>query len=447
MPGKVHVKGKRKAPLPPSPIKHVSSHINEAEKAAATVQTTPCESKILNTDAILLTANGVNAKKKFAPQPPVQRPTNGNTNNLSSAAVKVTEKNNVPPTLFNIVEPNQNRFSAKTASVASDEPVLTKFSYKNTNDGIAHELNIDKCCNGTENTQVWNCQYCTLENPFWKIVCAACDRIKPYGTPTHIPNGLLPKEVNNINDEATTSNGDAHTDVVKMRSKSSKAQNNAESQSRRCSLDISIQPYAEGPLDALKESDNNASKRSSMIVDASNNNFTMNTLEMEKQRLRAVIRSMNKRAFAEKYSHEKVSKDEIVINRNTDVEHKYETIKKDNLNDLNSSKNIAKVSDGKKKKNKESTSTQTNTGMKLVAESNSKSKKNDKRLNDAKQQVIDAKTQTTGTQYDFVGNLATFCDQTRLSGTMTKLEAEIASERLAPAKSEADKVKVENNLQ
>jgi hypothetical protein len=37
---------------------------------------------------------------------------------------------------------------------------------------------------------LWTCPYCTLENPNWKNICEACEKIKPFEKQFN-PNGEL----------------------------------------------------------------------------------------------------------------------------------------------------------------------------------------------------------------------------------------------------------------
>lgn len=419
MPVKVHVKGKRKAPLPPTikPTAPVASDDAQPSPAASPIE---------------------NAKKKSpAPQPPPSLPSTSTSsrqldamkhldivrkidmniepNNLSAVGNKQMDTKYETKTIFNIVEPKHIRNNLRAAAYRMDEPILTKFTrdfgnvYSNNNNGDGGGADA-----GT--TEVWNCEHCTLENPFWKIVCAACDRIRPYGLPTRtVPNNRNQIFASRMKDAMpSTSTSNANEAEVKLRRKASINSNNFDTiSSKRSSMDGDIHPYAIGPapVELMQKIDNNdvnsAKKRASMIV-TKDNDYTMNTLEMEKQRLRAVIRSMNKRALAEKYPIDKPNNIDIAA-----TAHKYETL---NLN----------VNAMEKSREKELN------GETVLAHDSV-------RLTEAKRGEIPTRRTGGGLlaskgkqddpYYDFVGNLATFCDQVPLGGTMRKLEAEIGQER------------------
>lgn len=414
MPVKVHVKGKRKAPLPPT-IKP------NAPVASDNAQPSPAASPIEN------------AKKKSpAPQPPPPSslpslPSTSSSsrqldaikhldivskidmniepNNLSTVGNKQTDKKYETKTIFNIVEPKHIRNNLRTAAYRMDEPILTKFTSDfvnvyNNGDGGADA--------GT--TEVWNCEHCTLENPFWKIVCAACDRIRPYGLPTR----TVPNNRNSIfsacTKDAMPSTSNANDAEVKLRRKASINSNNFDTiSSKRSSMDGDIHPYAIGPapIELMQKIDNNdvnlAKKRTSMIV-MKDNDYTMNTLEMEKQRLRAVIRSMNNRAMAEKYPIEKPNNIDIAA-----TAHEYETL---NLNVNAAEKSSEKALNGE--------TAVAHVNVRLTDDAKAKARAEGERA---------TKVKLDDTYYEFVGNLATFCDQVPLGGTMRKLEAEIGQER------------------
>lgn len=413
MPVKVHVKGKRKAPLPP-----IKSNVAAAPGGTSV---SPTSSPIENAK-----------KKSAAPQPPSAASSsaqqldamkhldivrkldmNIEPNNLSTASNKQTDKMYETKTIFNIVEPKHIRNNLRTSARRSDEPILTKFTSDVVN---VHNTN-DAADGGTK--EVWNCEHCTLENPFWKIVCAACDRIRPYGLPTR----TVPNNKNSVfsmrGNEATSAIGNE----VQLRRKPSINGNNFDTvSSKRSSIDGDIQPYAVGPapmeLTQKIDNKNSAKKRVSMIV-AKDRDYTMNTLEMEKQRLRAVIRSMNSRALAEKYPIDKPNNIDIAA-----TAHKYETL---NLNVNVMEKNCEKKLNGEKGEVYEN--------LRLT----------DAQFNrdDATDRGPAVRAKTDNTYYDFVGNLSTFCDQEPLGGTMRRLEAEIRQEN--PMK--ADMKEATTNLQ
>lgn len=417
MPVKVHVKGKRKAPLPPTTIKPATSNGAEASPEAS-----PTE----------------NVKKKLPAPPPPSPPTttssrqldamkhleivskidiNIEPNNLSAVGNKLANKIYETKTIFNIVEPKHIKNNLRTSAYRPDEPILTKFSsafvnvYNNNNNDV-----------GTK--EVWNCEHCTLENPFWKIVCSACDRIRPYGLPTHI----IPNNSNSFSlrtNDAIPSTSDLNEGDVKLRRKASINGINFDTlSSKRSSLEGIIQPYAVGPvpIEPLHKNDqnNSAKKRASMIAI---NDYTMNTLEMEKQRLRAVIRSMNSRALAEKYPIEKPNNIDISA-----AAHKYETL---NLNVNGMEKNREKELNGE---NGPSNAMPATDIILLTDDAKAEANRGQTHIDGG----TGAKAQPNDTYYDFVGNLATYCDQTPLGGTMRKLEAEIVQDK--PTKNNANQV-------
>ncbi|KFB39117.1 AGAP009239-PA-like protein [Anopheles sinensis] len=67
----------------------------------------------------------------------------------------------------NVVKPPAPGPSTGGPSSASTPPETTSSSLSKTGS--------DKNLLG-----LWNCPYCTLENPNWRIICEACERIKPY---------------------------------------------------------------------------------------------------------------------------------------------------------------------------------------------------------------------------------------------------------------------------
>lgn len=421
MPGKVHVKGKRKAPLPPSSsIKSVSlPTTRQNENNIYNKHTTP-----------FAQTNGAKLKKKQAPLPPplqairefdIVNKINRNieSNNLSVTGNKFSEKSYETKTIFNITEPKQIKNNLRTNQMLADEPILTKFrsgEYVSNSKTESNEQRIK--------TEIWNCDYCTLENPFWKIVCGACDRIKPYGIATHI----IPV---NIGVPSTSANANVSKEV-KLRAKV--PGNDLDTQSKRNSLDVDIQPNATSVTNntgAIQKQENISNKRTSMIL-TKDKDYTMNTLEMEKQRLRAVIRAMNNRALADRYPIEKTNK-----NKQTDIDqvsHKYESITNNNLDREILKKNRDKELTDNKKIENISASMQTveltksdGNQNRLTDDAKAKTKKNNEQHIYTKIQNNDYNT-TTGigdTYYDFIGNLATYCDQVPLGGTMRKLEANV----------------------
>lgn len=421
MPVKVHVKGKRKAPLPPTSaiVKPIAM-----DEACASSPANPIE----------------NVKKKsLAPQPPLQstsRPTkhldivskidmNVQPNNLSSASTKQTDKKYETKTIFNIVEPKHIQNNLRSSTATNDEPILTKFTSDFVN---VYNGNGNADANGTR--EIWDCEHCTLENPFWKIVCSACDRIRPYGLPTRIvsnnKNSNFAMCTNDAMPSTSTTTPPTTTNDcdVKLRRKASIGANNFDTlTSKRSSINGDIQPYAVGPtnIELIQKIDNTNTmkKRTSMIV-AKDNDYTVNTLEMEKQRLRAVIRSMNNRALAEKYPIEKPNNLDIAAAAVAAVAaHKYETLNLD-VNKLE--KNCEKVLNGE-------FGALGYENLRLTDDAKAKANHDGIAVAHVNgERVTGAKPKNT-TYYDFIGNLTAYCDQQPLGGTIRKLEKDIRDEK------------------
>lgn len=318
------------------------------------------------------------------------------SNNLSSGN-KFSPKNYDSKTIFNIVEPKHIRNDLRVAAAASGEPILTSFSnhyerqrkQANFESGPSCSAALDARPSENDAMEVWDCQYCTLENPFWKIVCSACERIRPYGSATR----------------KSSQTDNFLVEEVKLRPKSSIKRNNSESSAtKRFSTDGSaIQPYAVGP--SRCDDDDTKSKRTSLVFAPKG---TVNTLEMEKERLRAVIREMNHRAMTERYPLEKPSN---VDNTNS---RKHEAL---NLDNGNMNKNIYKE---------------------IVAS-------NLLLTDDAKANV--AKERNGEVYYDFIGNLDTYCDRAPLGGTMRRLEEDIFRPRTSQGNRNPPKIDKPNDLQ
>lgn len=325
MPIKVHVKGKRRAPLPPT------------KSADSDATQTALNELPANNDPVPARENDSKSKKKLAPTPPVGElhatysplfedttsPSNLNMipNNLSAcnSPGKLLRKKHEGNVFFNII--------GTSKSSDKGEPVLKNYrphldllnefgdvTNKNDNEQPAQDENtFEKVVH--RNFLVWNCQFCTLENPFWKIVCAACDNMKPYDLPTtSTQTDALNLEIKRcFNDEKNKCKDNKETNDKKI---DNLAMGSADERHSNAYDDIYatngsenvivpsqpyLQPYAAEVVYRKKVNNNdadNAIKRNSEIMIK---DYPTNTLEMEKQRLRAVIRSMNNRALAEKY--------------------------------------------------------------------------------------------------------------------------------------------------
>lgn len=338
MPIKVHVKGKRKAPLPPT---------KSPERTAAAPEP---QNGIENGSPQLRNSTDLKARKKLAPTPPRDdvvanysplsedrlNPSHSNImtpNNLSgcSSPGKLARKKYEGNIFFNIIGASSSsdkcvvKDFAQSPKLDKGEPVLKNYR---SNMDLFEEVMDSKQKNDAEkvpdeensfekvvhrNLLVWNCQYCTLENPFWKIVCAVCDNMKPYDLPTTStqtetlnleaarPDDSNEKDQENdnlgvnstANNTLVSPNGETKYENTYDEIYSTSGNENA--------VEPEVQPYAVDVVYRKKVNNkdvDNAIKRNSEIMIK---DYPTNTLEMEKQRLRAVIRSMNNRALAEKY--------------------------------------------------------------------------------------------------------------------------------------------------
>ncbi|XP_062547961.1 uncharacterized protein LOC134213224 [Armigeres subalbatus] len=74
--------------------------------------------------------------------------------------------------------PKKDYFGAERKETATSQTVPTQAIAVDNEETTPHELvktESDKNLLG-----LWACPYCTLENPNWRIICEACERIKPY---------------------------------------------------------------------------------------------------------------------------------------------------------------------------------------------------------------------------------------------------------------------------
>lgn len=394
MPIKVHVKGKRRAPLPPikatDPIETAAAAPTAAATTAtATATVTTISQTNFNIFPIpnLYLLGDAKAKKKVAPTPPnatnddqcshtylplpedvaiEQTISNLNTttNNLSgcNSPGKLSRKKYDNNIFFNIIgasKSSSDKYNGKelveTNKTDKSEPILKNFR--------SHmELVENGVCNGSDgnvttkenndldrlrapmaddtntlqnrNLLVWNCQYCTFENPFWKIVCSVCDNMKPYDLPSTTTTTSTATMATTATMAPTTTQT---TDALNLETKQNFGdqmyidKDNNKNQQRTNDMKIdnlaierdgsfdsstydeiystcenenatsNISPYAVEVVYRKKINNkdaDNAIKRNSEIIIK---DYPTNTLEMEKQRLRAVIRNMNNRALAEKY--------------------------------------------------------------------------------------------------------------------------------------------------
>lgn len=515
MPVKAHVKGKRKAPPPPPPLSQSATSSPKPVSSDTRIRTASESPSVSR-----LTPDQKAVRKKPAPSPPLTRFTafgpdtsikqslNIDDNNLSSANSKFPVKNYENKPIFNLNELNgdtrvNERQLNDAKNLTKGEPVLLKYKQEvhfDNNHDIRNDIDGVRG-NGNDGMNVWVCQYCTLENAFWKIVCAACDRIKPYGLP------LLPlRHVDNDQGPDDTPNPLNNTkNEVKLRRPKKDTATNDLSKENRSSLNID--PYAVCSVEIDKNSEEKANKRQSVNI-SKENDFTMNTLEMEKQRLRAVIRSMNNQALAARYPNQ----NEVKINNIDAVsadrkKHTYEKINDFDQDVIknNLEKNINAKIDVQNRPAKVSASIQTDdldrrSPMSLpplrgspqrISPMRRSSPLNSSPLRSSPQRAspirnspklqldlsknIPPKSPKPGcsknlagkqepmkvqngnfetclrfqktfvfdenslmsdqnkipdTYYDFIGNLAMYCDQSPLSGTMKKLEKAIENEKV-----------------
>lgn len=415
MPIKVHVKGKRRAPLPPikaaEPIETAPAIAATAAIAATTgfAAATGIAAATATATATVTTISQTNfnifpipnlyllgdskAKKKVAPTPPnatnddqcshtylplpedvaiEQTISNLNTttNNLSgcNSPGKLSRKKYDNNIFFNIIgasKSSSDKYNGRELVEANrtdkSEPILKNFRShmdlvengvcngnsdgsddnattieNNDLDRLRTPMADDTNTLQNRNLLVWNCQYCTFENPFWKIVCSVCDNMKPYDLPsttTTTTTSTATMATTATMAPATTQT----TDALNLETKQTFGdqmyidKDNNKNQQRTNDMKIdnlaierdgsfdsstydeiystgenenatsNISPYAVEVVYRKKINNkdaDNAIKRNSEIIIK---DYPTNTLEMEKQRLRAVIRNMNNRALAEKY--------------------------------------------------------------------------------------------------------------------------------------------------
>lgn len=313
MPIKAHVKGKRKAPPPPTPPVgsfdaansniNVQSSINQREnkfpngKSGSAPETMTCFTT-------------VQKRKKAAPLPPSiavdnklancavnkekHATANDEMNNLSAISKRFSDKSAVKAINLNIFEPNHIRNHFQCATKETNEVNVNLDSDANRRRSNLFE-NDDYFRRERKNDQVWICNYCTLQNPFWKIICDACERIKPYNMPTINSNvNLAFVAVANVdgNDSARVNEKNMKSTVM-MRPKSIKPNNNdVDKILNRSSMNVVDIKSASSSKEMPK-------KRNSLCVfNYGDQNISSEALEMEKERIRSVIRAMNNRALA-----------------------------------------------------------------------------------------------------------------------------------------------------
>lgn len=336
MPIKAHVKGKRKAPLPPilqlpSPPPPSSSSMllphGKLEATTSNVQSSinQSENKFPNgktgkTPETMTCFTTHQKRKKPAPLPPSaanhtatalrinkeKHATDTKMNNLSAISKrKVADKSAVKAINLNIFEPNHIRNHLQCTAKETNEVNVNMDLNRRRND----RFNNDFFTRQQQNDQIWICSYCTLQNPFWKIICDACERIKPYNTPTIMPN-IQMSFGRNVDNDPGRPNGKNLMSTVMMRPKPN---NDGDKILNRNSMNVDIK--------SASSSKQLPNKRNSLcLFKYGDQNISPEALEIEKERIRAVIRAMNNRALAQKLP-EKTPKENRIYddNDNDDV--------------------------------------------------------------------------------------------------------------------------------
>lgn len=258
---KLHVKGKRKAPLPPTALNLLPKESTNNVENKFTENNGESSSVI----------SSQFKRKKAAPLPP----SNCLSNELNNFSDKLNDKCVNGSINLNIFERNDLQFMTKQINDTKCDQNGESLNFANK-----------------ENDQVWICNYCTLRNPFWKIVCDACERIKPYNTP-NVPM-LSAFDINYNKDYPENINVRS---PIKMRTKTINVNKDPENVFKRSSMKVD-------ELVEMKPKEQKIVNRP-MSVCFSMNDKALNTpesLEVEKERIRALIRSMNNRALAKKYA-------------------------------------------------------------------------------------------------------------------------------------------------
>lgn len=288
MPIKVHVKGKRKAPLPP---------VNSNAFSTNYVEEKNNQNRCLHRTSLNVSCSNIQKRKKQAPLPPSQDNLRLATemNNLSDATKKVHNNDAAAATRIN----NLNILECN--GIESD----VKNRIKNTNFNRFDMNNVNRVydpfdigIHNNRNNDIWICSNCTLQNPFWKIVCDACERIKPYNTPNISSTNIF--HLNTAASNDTQHIGKQNLlNTVKLRPKAIKTNVSADRTFQRSSMQPEIQ-YQTRQSNAIFDKEEKIMNRrvSVCVTDVT---IDRNALEMEKERIRSVIRSLNNRALAQKY--------------------------------------------------------------------------------------------------------------------------------------------------
>lgn len=392
MPVKAHVKGKRKAPPPPplpppsSPPFQVSPSRLRFSSTALNVQNSNENSLAINQCGTVFPNHKVGSvpdtmtqritmhkrKKPAAPMPPCRTSSNSNgssnsINNIHRCAAGMCKEKRTSindDTMNNLSAISKHRVGSKSPVKAINLNIFEPNHIRNNLHGNlakeTNEVNANLDANGKHNSidmavdfrkrppsssssspalqltnfeqQVWICNYCTLQNPFWKIICDACERIKPYNTPTvTLSNGNRPFGVtqaastltlttppttatptNRPNDSAQIDEKILMDSVVVRRSKPQKpnhhfgggGRSNGEKIPMRNSMMVDMKNATATPT-PTKQMPN---KRNSLcLIKYGDQNITPEALEVEKERIRALIRAMHNRALAQQCARRNAS--------------------------------------------------------------------------------------------------------------------------------------------
>lgn len=278
MPLRVHVKGKGKAPLPPSNWTLKTTDVKSTAVDNCKEARTFCSSPIN-----VSLSNDMKRKKALAPQPPY---TNISTisnemNNLSAVSHRTHDKSPTIATNLNILDMNGIQLNAvKDLS-------LTAFDV-NANQIVPNHF--DAIAQANRFSEIWICSNCTLQNPFWKIVCDACERIKPYNTPN-----IQQANIFRLNDIDGVMDNKNLVISVKMRSNLKKSTGKSDKVLQRNSMQPDFQYHTNRIHCHGNDGNIFANKRISLYANDMTND--KHALEMEKERIRHLIRSLNNRAL------------------------------------------------------------------------------------------------------------------------------------------------------
>lgn len=274
MPLRVHVKGKRKAPSPPANNRKCDNKTNGANDASPNARHTHTSS------AASSTATPMNVA--FRPSCDSSTANRNEMNNLSAVSSRMHAKLPTMATNLNIFDANA------TPTNAEKELNLSGFDV-NANQIPAAANRLDAVALPNRHNDVWICTNCTLQNPFWKIVCDACERIKPYNTPNVRPiNGFR------ANDTAVATM-ERKNFVVSVQIRPKLVRPIVAKAQQRNSMLPGLQYHVPAQCRA-SDTELVASKRNSVC--ASDMPKDRHELEVEKERIRLLIRSLNNRALA-----------------------------------------------------------------------------------------------------------------------------------------------------